>query len=64
MPGLIHFMIMVQPVKTGLNILIGQDDHLLFANLSYQIHGLQDRSQAYITERSPGFDHVEVAVWF
>ena len=44
MPPLIHFLLMDQPIKIGLHILIGQDDHLPFANLSYQIQSLQDRS--------------------
>ena len=44
MPPFIHFMLIDQQIKFGLNILIGQDDHLPFANLSYQIHGVQDHN--------------------
>ena len=33
-----------RPTNVGLLHPVAQDDHLPFANLSYQIHGLQDRS--------------------
>ena len=53
-----------RPTNVGLCILISQDDHLPFANLELPNPRFARPQLANITERSPGCEHVEVAVWF